>query len=114
MQNPHDKFFKETFNDVDVTKDFLQQYSSEEVLKYIDLNSLDPQKVSFIDDELKESFSDLLFQVNINNEAGFVYFLFEHKSSPDKGIVLQLLKYLVNIWETKTKKSGIYQLLSLL
>lgn len=104
MINPHDKFFKETFGDVAVTKDFLYHYLPSEVRKYIKLDTLVPQKDSFIDDELKESFSDLLFKVDIHDQEGYVYLLFEHKSSPERGIVLQLLKYLVNIWESKTKK----------
>ncbi|WP_422674112.1 Rpn family recombination-promoting nuclease/putative transposase [Caldifermentibacillus hisashii] len=36
---------------------------------------------------------------------GYLYFLFEHKSYPDKGISLQLLKYMVEIWEAKIKKT---------
>ena len=93
LSNIHDKFFKETFSDVAVTKDFLSHYLPEAIQQYVDLNTIDPQKDSFIDEKLKESFSDLLFQVNIQNEEGYLYFLFEHKSSPEKGIPLQLLKY---------------------
>lgn len=110
MINPHDRFFKETFGDIAVTKDFLYHYLPNEVVEYVDLDTLTPQKDSFISDELKESFSDLLFQVDINNEEGYVYFLFEHKSSPERGIVLQLLRYLINIWESKTKKQNNWDL----
>lgn len=110
IQNPHDKFFKETFSDLSVTKDFLNHYLPTNVIEYIDLDTLTPEKDSFINDELQESFSDLLFKVNICNQEGYVYLLFEHKSSPEKGIVLQLLKYLINIWETKTKKLQEWQL----
>lgn len=70
MKNPHDKFLKETINDVAVTRDFLNNYLPEEVVQYIDLNTLLPQKDSFINDELKESFSDLLFKVTIHDEEG--------------------------------------------
>lgn len=110
LSNIHDKFFKETFSDVAVTKDFLSHYLPEAIQQYVDLNTIDPQKDSFIDEKLKESFSDLLFQVNIQNEEGYLYFLFEHKSSPEKGIPLQLLKYIVSIWEMKAKKQDEWDL----
>ena len=53
LQNPHDKFFKETFSDVEVAKDFLNNYLPEDILKVIDVDTLDPQKDSFINGELE-------------------------------------------------------------
>jgi predicted transposase YdaD len=35
---------------------------------------------------------------------GFVYFLFEHKSYPDRFVVLQLLRYIIEIWELYLKQ----------
>ena len=46
----------------------------------------------------------MLFQVAINKQEGYVYFLFEHKSYPSKGVAFQLLNYMVRIWEQKIKK----------
>lgn len=104
--NIHDRFFKETFGDVAVTKDFLNHYLPKSIQQYVNVESILPQKDSFIDEKLTESFSDLLFQVDILGNEGYLYFLFEHKSTPDKGTPLQLLKYIVNIWETKKDKQG--------
>lgn len=80
------------------------------VLQIIDLNTLEPQKDSFINQELEEGFSDLLFKADISGKEGYLYFLFEHKSYPDKGISLQLLKYMVEIWEAKMIKEEQQQL----
>ena len=104
IQNPHDRFFKETFGKVEVAKDFLNNYLPENIIKVIDVDTLEPQKDSFINEELHEGFSDLLFKANINNREGYIYFLFEHKSYTSKDIAFQLLKYMVEIWETKSKK----------
>src|SRR5699024_11029260 len=38
------------------------------------------------------------------------YFLFEHKSYPDKTVAFQLLKYMAEIWNTKIKKENVDQL----
>lgn len=104
IQNPHDKFFKETFGDLMVTKDFLHHYLPPTLLQATDLNTLEPQKDTFIDENLKESFSDLLFKADIDGRSGYFYFLFEHKSHPEKNIVLQLLKYMTEIWQAKIIK----------
>ena len=104
IQNPHDKFFKETFSNVEVARDFIKNYLPESILKIIDLETLELQKDSFINEELQEVFSDMLFQVAINKQEGYVYFLFEHKSYPSKGVAFQLLNYMVRIWEQKIKK----------
>ncbi|MDA3128772.1 Rpn family recombination-promoting nuclease/putative transposase [Aliibacillus thermotolerans] len=104
IQNPHDKFFKETLGNVETAKDFIVHYLPEHILKVVDVNTLEVQKDSFINKELEENFSDLLFKVNICNKEGYLYLLFEHKSYLDRGISFQLLKYMVEIWEAKRNK----------
>ena len=104
IQNPHDKFFKETLGKAEVAKDFLNNYLPGNIIKVIDVDTLEPQKDSFINKELHEGFSDLLFKANINNREGYIYFLFEHKSYTSKDIAFQLLRYMMEIWETKSKK----------
>ena len=104
LHNPHDKFFKETFGNTEIAKDFLNNYLPQNIINIIDIDTLQPQKDSFINKELKESFSDLLFKVDINENEGYIYFLFEHKSYVSDDIPLQLLKYMLEIWDSKTKK----------
>src|SRR5699024_4771927 len=83
---------------------FLNGNLPESLTSIIDFSSLKPQKDTFVNKDLEESFSDLLFKANIRGETGYFYFLFEHKSYPSKGIVIQLLKYMSEIWEAKTLK----------
>ncbi|SMB89970.1 conserved hypothetical protein (putative transposase or invertase) [Desulfonispora thiosulfatigenes DSM 11270] len=110
IQNVHDKFFKETFSKLEVAKDFINNYLPEGIRNIIDINTLHPLKDTFIDKELNEVFSDLLFGVNINNRPGYLYFLFEHKSFTSKNIAFQLLKYMVEIWEDKIENEQIDEL----
>ena len=101
IQNPHDKIFKETFSNVDVAKDFITHFLPPSVRETIDVASIQPQKDSFISYDLQEYFSDLLFQTKIHQKPAYVYFLFEHKSYHDYYTALQLLRYMVEIWEIK-------------
>lgn len=102
INKPHDKFFKETFSDANTAKDFMVNYLPKDVLELVDLNSLKPQKDSYIEEDLKETFSDLLFQTKISNEESYIYFLFEHKSYPANKVAIQLLRYMLNIWNDKS------------
>ncbi|MEI3612462.1 Rpn family recombination-promoting nuclease/putative transposase [Pseudogracilibacillus sp. SO30301A] len=109
IEHPHDKFFKETFSHVEVTKSFLLHYLPPDVTEILDIATLKPEKDSFINKELEEGFSDLLFSADIDGRKGYIYFLFEHKSYPDKTVVFQLLKYMTKIWSTKMKKEKMDQ-----
>ncbi|MGO1479227.1 Rpn family recombination-promoting nuclease/putative transposase [Senegalia sp. (in: firmicutes)] len=104
LNQPHDKYFRATFGEVSFTTDFLNNYLPKDLLDIMDMDTLQPQKGSYLDKELKEQFTDLLFRVNINNKQGYVYFLFEHKSYKDRMVIFQVLKYMVEIWEGKIKE----------
>lgn len=95
VNNPHDKMFKETFSDLDVVSDFLKHYIPKENLAIIDVESIVLLKDSFIQKELRDSYSDSLFSVKIAGEDGYLYFLFEHKSYRKNDIAFQLLGYMM-------------------
>lgn len=85
----------------------MHNYLPSEITKFLDTGTLRLEKDSFIDNKLKESFSDLLFSTDIDGREGYIYFLFDHKSYPDKAVGLQLLKYMAEIWNTKIKKEKV-------
>ena len=83
INNPHDKFFKETFSRPEIVRDFLQNYLPAELVNLLNLDSLELQKDNFVDDDLQEHFSDLLYKVQLHDgRFAYIYFLFEHKSYP--------------------------------
>lgn len=102
--NPHDKFFKENFSQLEIIRDFLRNYLSQDIRELLNLDQITLQKDSFIDNEFQEHFSDLLFLVPTNGGGeAYVYLLFEHKSYHDSWVALQLLRYMVRIWERDAK-----------
>ena len=55
---------------------------------------------TFIDEELRASRSDRLFEVRFKGGGtGFVYVLLEHKSTSDPGTAMQVARYKGRIWE---------------
>ncbi len=106
IPSPHDSFFKEMFTKKEVARDHLLNFLPVEVLSNLDLDTLEITKDSFVDPELKEHFSDLLYKVSTKDASEvYVYILFEHKSHPDSMVAFQLLRYIVNIWNTQQKQT---------
>jgi len=94
INNPHDHFFKATFSDKLVVKAFLRRFLSKEVLDTLDLNSLEALPNSYIDENLEESFFDLVFRCKTKDgKEKLISILFEHKSFYDKYSPFQLLGY---------------------
>lgn len=107
INNPHDKFFKETFSRMEVARDFVVHHLPPDIRVLLDPSSLQIHKDSFVDEVLKEGFSDLLYRVDIKGEGGlFVYLLFEHKSYPDRDVALYLLLSMCRIWIAYRKQVG--------
>ena len=48
MINPHDKLFRKTYSDLDNARSFLTNYLPEQVLKLVDLATLEISKDSFM------------------------------------------------------------------
>ena len=91
ISNPHDRFFKETFSRVEAARDFVLNYLPSEVTALLDLESLEATKDSFVGNDLREHFSDLLYRVNLRQgRQAYVYMLFEHKSRPEPLIHLKV------------------------
>ena len=91
-------------SDIETAKDFFRNYLPEELLKLIDLDNISVDKDSFIEKELGEYFSDILYRINLLGKESYIYFLFEHKSYNYKKISLQLLEYMIKIWNLKVKQ----------
>lgn len=104
ITNPHDKFFKETFSVQGNVIDFLQGTLPKEILEKLDLSALAIDNNTYIDEELKEHFSDMVYSCVCKNTKLKIALLFEHKSYPITYPHLQLLKYLLKIWETNVKQ----------
>jgi len=95
--NIHDKFVRETFSDPERAKVFLSEFLPGDLLATIELSSLSVSKESYMTEELTEYFSDLIMEVALKGpeeEKMDIALLFEHKSSPDKNVLIQVGYYL--------------------
>jgi len=105
LNNPHDKFFKESFSRKEIAQSFIQEYLPEALRNQINFKTLEILKDSYIDKELTEHFSDILYKVKISRKNAYLYLLFEHKSYSDTWFGFQLLRNMIKIWESCFKQN---------
>src|SRR3972149_3509495 len=111
VKSPHDIFVKQFLSKRENARDFFLNYLPSQVRALVDMKSLEICKDSFDEKELREYFSDLLYRLTLSGESqegeqqsGYVYLLFEHKSTPQRWIAFHLLRYQVKIWEAFIKQ----------
>ncbi len=106
IPNIHDKYFKQIFSHKAEMQDFISGSFPKEILKKLDFNTLVIENNSYIDNELKENFSDLVYNCMYNSEMTIkIVLLFEHKSSKVDYPHFQILRYILRIWEISSKQN---------
>jgi len=96
---PHDALFKAVFSQVELAAEELGCVLPPELVARMDLSTLALEAGSFVDEELRERHTDLLYSVRLAGRPARVYVLFEHQSSGEPWMPLRLLRYMLRIWE---------------
>jgi predicted transposase/invertase (TIGR01784 family) len=99
INSPHDKFFHAVFSDEEHARDLLRNALPSRMLRLMELSPLQISRESYVDEDLGVLQSDLLIRTRYRDRPVFVYFLVEHKSYPSRWTILQLLRYMVRIWD---------------
>jgi predicted transposase YdaD len=61
LNNPHDKFFKETFSRLEVAQSFIEEVFPPDLLERLNLSALKRVNDSFTDAELEEYLADIVY-----------------------------------------------------
>lgn len=100
ITNPHDRFFKKVFSDPDKARDFIVGTLEPTLIQRVDLSTLSLDNTSYIDEKLSQYYSDLVYNCVFGKQTNLrIAFLFEHKSYVPDYPHLQLLRYMLSIWE---------------
>ncbi|MEZ4826522.1 MAG: Rpn family recombination-promoting nuclease/putative transposase [Bacteroidia bacterium] len=105
VSNPHDRFFKHTLKDSEKILGTLEGILPADLFARLVPETLSPADTSYIDPELQEFFSDLVFTC-LTREGVPVHlsFLFEHKSYPVDFPHIQILRYMLEIWDRQVRE----------
>ena len=104
--------FKQVFRVRENAVSLLRNILPEAVQKELDLELLYFENDSYVSRDFAEYYSDLLTTVPVggSEQETMVYFLFEHKSTYYPDTPLQLLRYMLEIWDrhgkVKSDKDG--------
>jgi predicted transposase YdaD len=98
-ENSHDKLFKQSLADpADAVRE-LRGILPSGLVARIDWETLTPLPGTFHDEVLHGSHADQLYSVRCADHETLLYVLMEHKSESDRWTLLQLLRYMLRIWE---------------
>lgn len=99
-RTPHDALFKAVFENPEHARGALQTALTPVLRAAIDWTTLERLPGSFVDQDLVERHTDLLFSASWRGGGeALVHLLFEHQSTPDSEMAYRLLRYEVRIWE---------------
>ncbi|HMB30822.1 MAG TPA: Rpn family recombination-promoting nuclease/putative transposase [Desulfohalobiaceae bacterium] len=104
-RSPHSEFFTDIMGRKENAQNLLKKALPEDIQEQLDLDSLRVEKGSYVDEDQKKHFSDLIFSLNLKKgDLAKVYCLLEHKSTPEVMVSLQVLRYMVLEWHNIVKQ----------
>ena len=98
MQGPHDLFARFIFGHPERAAAELRAALPPQVARQVDWSSLRPEPVSVVDEELRETESDLVFSASRwSGRRVLFYFLIEHQSTVQRFMALRMLRYVTRL-----------------
>ncbi|MDJ6367415.1 Rpn family recombination-promoting nuclease/putative transposase [Salmonella enterica] len=92
---PHDATFRQFLTQPDIARDFMALHLPAELRAVCDLGTLKLESGSFVEDDLRQYFSDVLYSLKTTAGDGYVHVLIEHQSSPDKHMASRMFRYAI-------------------
>ncbi len=92
---PHDGLFKAFLTTADTAKDMLEIHLPTHLKALCDLSTLKLESGSFLEDDLRPYYSDVLYSMKTECGDGYIYALIEHQSSPDEHMAFRMFRYAI-------------------
>ncbi|MGJ0193689.1 Rpn family recombination-promoting nuclease/putative transposase [Pantoea sp. RRHST58] len=96
---PHDAVFKTFLTHVHTARDFLALHLPDWLLRICDLSTLRLTSGSFIEEDLRAYYSDILYSLQTTGKTGYVYVIIEHQSSTDRLMAFRLMRYAIAVMQ---------------
>ncbi|NEG64481.1 Rpn family recombination-promoting nuclease/putative transposase [Pantoea agglomerans] len=92
---PHDATFRQFLSQPDIARDFMELHLPTKLRAICDLSTLKLESGSFVEDDLRQYFSDVLYSLKTTAGDGYIHVLVEHQSTPDRHMAFRLMRYAV-------------------
>lgn len=93
IHQPHDGYFKLSMRIKHVAQDFMRAHLPPDILKKMDLETLQLYPESFVKRGLERIYSDVVFTVEYENDLAYIYILLEHLREADKLMPFRVNEY---------------------
>lgn len=104
ISKPHDRFFKKVMSNPLAAEEFIQTHFPPSVAVAIDPGSLELTDSSFIDKDLNEYRTDILYKALFKGIPGYIHILIEHQKKADPLMPLRMLEYTIQICRREIDK----------
>ncbi|EDW4369033.1 Rpn family recombination-promoting nuclease/putative transposase [Salmonella enterica subsp. diarizonae] len=92
---PHDATFRQFLTRPEIAREFMALHLPAELRAICDLSTLKLESGSFVEDDLRQYFSDVLYSLKTTDGDGYIHVLLEHQSSPDVHMAFRMTRYAV-------------------
>ena len=92
---PHDAIFKAFLSRPETARDFIEIHLPPSLVKLCNLDTLHLESSSFVEENLRQYYNDVLYSVETTKGCGYIYVLIEHQSSPDENMAFRMLRYAI-------------------
>ncbi len=95
LPTPHDATFRLFLSNLETARDFMELHLPQELRTLCDLNTLHLESGSFVEDDLRPYYSDVLYSLQTLSGESYIHVLIEHQSSPDRHMAFRLMRYAI-------------------
>ncbi|WP_045448456.1 Rpn family recombination-promoting nuclease/putative transposase [Citrobacter sp. S-77] len=96
---PHDAIFKTFMGHPATARDFLQLHLPDSLRILCDLKTLKLEPGSFIEDDLRAHYCDVLWSLKTCEGDGYIYTVIEHQSTADAHMAFRLMRYAIAVMQ---------------
>lgn len=92
---PHDAAFRAFLTHPGTARDFIELHLPAKLRAVCDLSTLKLESGSFVEENLRAYYSDVLYSLKTAAGDGYIHVLIEHQSTPDRHMAFRLMRYAV-------------------
>ena len=92
---PHDAVFKKIMSYPEMARDFLDIHLPPALREICDLQTLKLEPGSFIEQDLRAFYSDVLWSLKTREGQGYIYCVIEHQSTAVRHMAFRLMRYAI-------------------
>ena len=98
MTSIHDSGYKKLFSNKTIFRQLLLTFVDEPWVAQLDFNDCEAIDKSFVSDHYKETESDIIYRVRLQEQDIYIFILIEFQSTVDRFMALRILNYITNFY----------------